>query len=106
VSVFGEPYLGFGHPATVKGLDTIVDFFPEGSDWRWTVSVIGGNAFAVLADAIERGGDVAIGLHDYPYPELGYPTNAELVSRVADLARSMGREVATAAEARDMLGMH
>src|SRR5439155_1434724 len=31
VSVFGEPYLGFGHPATVKGLDTIVDFFPEGS---------------------------------------------------------------------------
>jgi uncharacterized protein (DUF849 family) len=106
VSVFGEPYLGFGHPATVKGLDTIVDFFPPESDWRWTVSVIGGNAFAVLADAIERGGDVAIGLHDYPYPELGYPTNAELVSRVADLARSMGREVATAAEARDMLGMH
>jgi uncharacterized protein (DUF849 family) len=106
VSVFGEPYLGFGHPATVKGLDTIIDFFPPDSDWRWTVSVIGGNAFAVLADAIERGGDVAIGLHDYPYPELGFPTNAELVTRVADLARSMGREVATAAEARDMLGMH
>ena len=56
--------------------------------------------------ALEPRGDVAIGLHDYPYPELGYPTNAELVSRVADLARSMGREVATAAEARDMLGMH
>lgn len=106
VSVFGEPYLGFGHPATIKGLDTIIDFFPADADWRWTVSVIGANAFAVLADAIERGGDVAIGLHDYHYPELGLPTNVELVSRVADLARAMGREVATAAEARDMLGIH
>jgi 3-keto-5-aminohexanoate cleavage enzyme len=105
VSVFGEPHLGFGHPATVKGLDALIDFFPPGADWRWTVSVIGANAFAVLADAIERGGDVAVGLHDYPYPELGFPTNAELVARVVDLARAMGREVATAVEAREMLGM-
>ena len=54
----------------------------------------------------ERGGDVAIGLHDYPYPELGLPTNAELIARVADLARSMGREVATAAEAREILALN
>ena len=103
VSLFGEPFLGFGHPATVKGLDAIVDFFPSHADWRWTVSLIAGNAFAVLADAIERGGDVAIGLHDYPYPELGFHTNAELIARVADMARAMGREVATAAEAREIL---
>ena len=105
VSVFGEPHLGFGHPATIKGLDAVVDFFPPGADWRWTVSVIGANAFAVLAAAIERGGDVAIGLHDYAYPELGVPTNAELVGRVADMAKSMGREIATAAETRDLLDM-
>jgi uncharacterized protein (DUF849 family) len=59
----------------------------------------------VLANAIERGGDIAIGLHDYPYPELNFPTNAQLIARVADLGRSMGREVATTAEARDILGM-
>ena len=106
VSVYGEPYLAFGHPATVKGLDAVLDFIPPGADWRWTVSVIGANAFAVLADAMERGGDVAIGLHDYPYPELGFPTNAELIARVADLARAMGREVATAAEARELLGFN
>ena len=103
VSVYGEPYLGFGHPATVKGLDAVIDFFPPGVGWRWTVSVIGANAFAVLANAIERGGDIAIGLHDYPYPELGFPTNAELIARVADLGRAMGREVASAAEAREIL---
>ncbi len=105
VSVFGEPHLGFGHPATIKGMDAVVDFFPPGADWRWTVSVIGANAFAVLAAAIERGGDVAIGLHDYAYPELGFPTNADLVARVADMAKSMGREVATAVEARQILEM-
>ena len=102
-SVYGEPYLGFGHPPTIKGLDALLDFIPPEADWRWTVSVIGANAFALLADAMERGGDVAIGLHDYPYPELGFPTNAELIARVADLARAMGREVATAAEAREIL---
>lgn len=105
VSIYGGPFLGFGHPATVKGLDAVVDFFPPGADWRWTASVLGANGFAALANAIERGGDVAIGLHDYLYPELGAPTNAELIARIADLARSMGREVATAREAREILGM-
>jgi len=51
------------------------------------------------------GGHVAIGIGDYPYPELGLPTNAQLVQHVADLARSLGREVATADEARQMLGI-
>lgn len=105
VSIFGDEYRAFGHPATVKGLASIVDFFPPEANWRWAVNIIGGNGFAVLADTIERGGDPAIGLHDYPYPELGTPTNAELIGRVADLGRSMGREIATAAEAREMLGM-
>lgn len=105
VSLYGEQFLGFGHPATVKGLESIVDFIPPDCDWRWTVSVIGANPFAVIAAAIERGGDVAIGLHDHPFAELGLPTNAELVRRVVDLAHAMGREVATAAEAREILGM-
>lgn len=106
VSVYGEPYLGFGHPATVKGLNAIIDFFPPDADWRWTASVIGANAFSVLANAIERGGDVAIGLHDYHYPELGLPTNAELITRVADMSRAMGRDIASTVEARALLGLN
>ncbi|MFT3964967.1 MAG: 3-keto-5-aminohexanoate cleavage protein [Sphingobium sp.] len=106
VSVYGEPYLAFGHPATIQGLNSVLDFIPADADWRWTVSVIGANAFGCLANTIERGGDVAIGLHDHPYPELNFPTNAELIGRVADMARAMGREVATAAEAREILGFN
>lgn len=106
VSVYGEPYLAFGHPATVKGINSVLDFIPPAADWRWTVSVIGANPWAILANTIDRGGDVVIGLHDYPFPELGFPTNPQLVSRVADLGRAMGRDVATAAEAREILGMH
>lgn len=106
LSVYGEPYLAFGHPATVKGVNSILDFIPAEANWRWAVSVIGANAFAILANTMERGGDVVIGLHDYPYPELGFPTNAELIARVADMARAMGREVATAAEAREILGFN
>jgi uncharacterized protein (DUF849 family) len=67
-------------------------------------NVVGGNAFPVIAAAIALGGHVAVGVADYPYPELGYPTNADLVSYVAEIARYMGREVATATEARQMLG--
>ena len=48
---------------------------------------------------------MSIGLGDYPYAEYGRPTNAELVRRVADQARSLGREVATPAEARAILGV-
>jgi uncharacterized protein (DUF849 family) len=54
---------------------------------------------------MERGGHVSIGLGDYPYPELELPTNARLVSRVAQMAREMGREIATPQEARKMLGL-
>lgn len=105
LTLFADPFVSFGHPATIKGLHALLDFFPQRADWQWFTSVIGGNAFPALAGAIEAGGHVAIGVADHPYAELGYPTNAELVSRVVEIARSMGREVATAAEAREMLGI-
>jgi uncharacterized protein (DUF849 family) len=92
-----------GHPGTVRGMEALLDFVPPRADWNWFVLTTGGNLFAVAAAAMERGGHVSIGAGDYPYPELGYPTNPELVTRVADLARSIGREVASAAEAREAL---
>lgn len=105
LSLFGDPFRGLGTPGTVRGLQTSLDFFPPGSNWYWMANVVGGNAFPVLATAIALGGHVAVGVADYPYPELGYPTNAQLVGYVAEMARYMGREVATAAEAREMLNM-
>ncbi|MDP6066361.1 MAG: 3-keto-5-aminohexanoate cleavage protein, partial [Alphaproteobacteria bacterium] len=37
--------------------------------------------------------------------EHGAPSNAELVRRIAEQARSLGREVADVAETRAMLGL-
>ena len=106
LTLFADDFRGYGHPATIRGLHALLDFFPaRAANWQWFLSVIGGNAFPALAGAIEAGGHVAIGVADHPYAELGFPTNAQLVSRVVEMARSMGREVATAAEAREMLGV-
>jgi uncharacterized protein (DUF849 family) len=97
-------FLG-GHPGTLKGLQAHLDFLPEGKRVEWTVVNFGGNLFALAASVIAQGGHVSIGLGDYAYTELGQPTNADLVRRVAEIARELGREVATPAEARQMLGM-
>jgi 3-keto-5-aminohexanoate cleavage enzyme len=103
--VLTEDWLLTGHPGTVKGMEAFLDFFPKGQDWQWSVMCVGGNLFAVAAAAMERGGHISIGLGDYAYPELEFPTNARLVSRIAQLARDMGREVATPEEAKKMLGV-
>jgi uncharacterized protein (DUF849 family) len=103
--LFGESHRGFGHPASIRGLQTMLEFLPRNANWIWIANVVGGNAFGVMACAIELGGHVTVGVADHPYPELGYPTNAQLVSYVAEMARYMGREVATPAEARKMIGL-
>ena len=103
--VLTEDWLLSGHPGTVKGMQAFLDFLPLKQNWQWSVLCVGGNLFPLVAAAIERGGHVSIGLGDYPYPELERPTNARLVARVAQIAREMGREVATPSEAREMLGL-
>ncbi|QYU67108.1 3-keto-5-aminohexanoate cleavage protein [Leptolyngbya sp. 15MV] len=97
-------FLG-GHPGTLRGLQAHLDFLPEGRRIEWTVVNFGGNLFALAAPIIAQGGHISIGLGDYTYHELGQPTNAELVRRVAEIARELGREVATPDEATAILGM-
>jgi uncharacterized protein (DUF849 family) len=103
-TTFGEGFEEYGHPATIQGLQALVDFIPEGANWHWMVSTIGANPFPLYAYAIARGGHVAVGLGDHPYPEFGHPTNAQLVERVVQMASSMGREIASAAEVRQLFG--
>jgi hypothetical protein len=47
--------------------------------------------FSVAATAIAFGGHVAPRLGDYQYPELGCPTNADVVHRIASMSRNMNR---------------
>jgi len=98
-------FLG-GHPGTLKGLQAHLDFLPVERRVEWTGCNFGGNLFALAAAIISQGGHISIGLGDYPYPELGRPTNPELVRRIVDIAHELGREVASPAEARQILAMN
>lgn len=103
--VLTEGGLYGGHPGTVRGLEAFLDFVPPGLRMEWSVMCKHGNLFPAAMAAIERGGHVSIGLGDYPYNELGMPTNADLVAEVVRMARRVGREPATPAEVREMLRM-
>jgi uncharacterized protein (DUF849 family) len=94
-----------GHPATSDGLRSFLSHMPRGKQVEWTVCCKHGNLFPVAMQAIAEGGHVAIGIGDYDYPELGAPTNADLVREIVRMARLVGREVATPAEAREILSL-
>jgi len=94
-----------GHPGTERGLQALIDFVPESVDCVWAAACYGANALPLAEVAIAQGGHVAIGLGDYPYPELadGQPTNSEVVSAVVEIAKRYGREISTPAETRARL---
>ena len=60
-----------------------------------------------MATAITMGGNVRVGLEDNFYVEEGRmaKSNGDLVEKAGRLAHDLGREVATAVEARTQLGL-
>lgn len=92
-------------PATVQNLCFLVNMIPTGS--TWTATGIGRNAFTLAAAAIAMGGNVRVGFEDNLNLERGVlaKSNGELVAKVARIARELGREIATPAEAREILGL-
>ena len=94
-----------GHPATTDGLRAFLVHLPKDRRIEWTVCCKHGTLFPVAMQAIAEGGHVAVGIGDYDYPELGTPTNADLVREIVHMAKLAGRAVATPAEARRMLGL-
>ena len=103
--VLSESGLFAGNPGSVRGLEAMIDFIPPDLSLHWSVVCVGGNLFPLVGAALERGGHIAIGLGDYPYPELGTPRNADLVERIAQMAREVGREIASPSEARETLAL-
>ncbi len=98
-------FLG-GHPGTLKGLQAHLDFLPAERHVEWTVVNFGGNLFSLAGAIIAQGGHISIGLGDYTYSELGQPTNAQIIARIAEMAHELGREIATPEEAKAILAMH
>ncbi len=100
----GAAGVTFGLPPTARALDAYLELL-EGCDLPWAVAVIGGDVSTTgLARlALERGGHVRVGLEDYAGPMI--PSNVELIEQVASLARTVGRPVATPAEAARLLDL-
>ena len=60
----------------------------------------------ILVTAIMNGDNVRVGTEDWPYDINGKPCAAyELVAQIAAISRSLGREVATPEQAREILGL-
>ncbi|HAA32319.1 MAG TPA: 3-keto-5-aminohexanoate cleavage protein [Cyanobacteria bacterium UBA8553] len=101
--VFTGEVMPTGAMATHSGLQAFVDSIPLGD--QWLVLCWNGDVMRLAAWAITMGGHVGIGLGDDPYTRFGKPHNGELVARVAKMAQTLGREVATPAQAREILKM-
>jgi 3-keto-5-aminohexanoate cleavage enzyme len=94
--------VGFGLPPTRAALEAYLEML-DGCDVPWAVAVIGGDVLAspVAKLALERGGHLRVGLEDYAGPR--QPANVELVRQAVELARAVGRPVASCAEATAIL---
>jgi uncharacterized protein (DUF849 family) len=93
------------HPATIAGLEAYINVLPADVPIEWSANAYEANLLDLAPRAIEAGGHIAIGIGDYAYPELGSPTNADVVDRVVSIAEGLGRHVASPREARTMLGI-
>ncbi|OFW17142.1 MAG: hypothetical protein A3H29_01100 [Acidobacteria bacterium RIFCSPLOWO2_02_FULL_67_21] len=92
-------------PATLLQLQSMLELLPPNT--HWTACVRGPKHLEMAAHAIALGGHVRTGLENDVELAPGRParTQAECVERIVQLARSVGREVATPREARQMLGL-
>jgi 3-keto-5-aminohexanoate cleavage enzyme len=92
-----------GIPGTTRHLSNQVETLPDDSFWQ--VIGIGSKQWPLVAAAMSMGGNVRVGLEDNFYVEEGRmaQSNAELVEKAVRLARDLGRDAASVAEARRIL---
>ena len=105
VTVFLDYSRYYRVPATPQQLDAMVSLLPPNT--HWTICVRGPKHLDMAAYAIAKGGHVRTGLENDVELSPGKParTQAECVERIVQLARSLGREIATIAEARQQLAL-
>ena len=94
-----------GMKGNIENINYIVSKLRPGS--TWSISGIGASHMACMLGGLAAGcTGLRVGLEDNIYMEKGVlATNAQLVERACRLAELAGREIATAAEAREILGL-
>jgi uncharacterized protein (DUF849 family) len=103
--MFGKgPGVTFGLPPTENALLAYLDMI-EGTGLPWSVSVWGGDLLEtpIARLALERGGHLHVGLEEHSGTRK--PTNEDLVREAVELARTVGRPIATPAEAANLLDL-
>jgi 3-keto-5-aminohexanoate cleavage enzyme len=100
---FGWPGGSWSPPTVDEYLDRRRNLPP---DCVATVSAMGEQQFRLLVAAITLGDHVRVGTEDFPFDRHGnvVPTH-QLVEQIADVARAVGRPIASPAQARQLVGL-
>ncbi|OFZ84208.1 MAG: 3-keto-5-aminohexanoate cleavage protein [Bdellovibrionales bacterium RIFOXYD1_FULL_44_7] len=101
--VLGVPGGMSGEP---QNLMHVVSLVPR--NIHWAVAGIGRYELPLSVQALVMGGHVRVGFEDNIYYSKGVlaESNAQLVERIARIAKEIGRDVATPSVARKILGIH
>ena len=89
-------------------LETILyarSLLPE--DAQFTAIGIGRHVFTAATQSYLAGGHVRVGIEDGVYLSRGVltPTNAAMVAKIRGVTEALGADIATSAQAREMLGL-
>jgi uncharacterized protein (DUF849 family) len=97
--------IAWGQPATPEAMMYMRNLLPAGAPWfAFGISL---HQFPMVAQTVLLGGHVRVGLEDNLYLARGRlaPSNAALVEKAARIIEELGDQVATPADAREILGL-
>ena len=94
----------WGAPADTATMKLLSDMVPANANWAgFGISRM---QMPMVAQAMLLGGNVRVGLEDNLFLDKGvFATNGQLVERAVGIVEGLGAEVATAAQAREILGL-
>jgi 3-keto-5-aminohexanoate cleavage enzyme len=92
-----------GLGAEETNLDFLVQKIPD--SYSWSLAAIGRHQFPMAELALKKGGHVRVGMEDNIYLKKGVlaQSNADLVAKVVEMARRLGRPVADSQTAKQIL---
>ncbi len=94
----------YASPATAEAMTFLKSLLPEAA--RWSAFGVSRRQFPMVAEAVEQGGNVRVGLEDNLYLGKGeYASNGQLVEKAVGMIRDLGAEPAEPARAREILGL-
>jgi 3-keto-5-aminohexanoate cleavage enzyme len=96
----------WGLAPSMRAIHAYLDAVPPDIPCEWMAYTYGPSHWSMNLHAIAAGGHVRTGLGDNPVePDGRVLTNADKVARVVQIATLAGREVATCADTRTLLGL-